>query len=77
MRDEERHVRDVYVLGMYETVRGFRNRKSAQLLGGCALCLYAGGSKGGFGRLLGNPCNWVPYGLNVPRTFKPTFLVFE
>ena len=26
--------------------------------------------------LSGNPCNWVPYDLNVPRTFKSTFLVF-
>lgn len=77
MRGEERHVRDVYVLGMYETVRGFRNRKSAQLLGGCAFLFCVRFLKGGFGRLLGNPCNWVPYGLNVPRTFKPTFLVFE
>ena len=23
-----------------------------------------------------NPCNWVPYDLNIPRTFKSTFLVF-
>ena len=26
--------------------------------------------------LSGNPCNWVPYDLNIPRTFKSTFLVF-
>ena len=33
-------------------------------------------SKGGFSRLSGNSCNWVPYNLNVPRTFKFTLLVF-
>jgi hypothetical protein len=27
--------------------------------------------------LSGNPCNWVSYNLNVPRTFKSTFLVLS